>query len=125
MGKENLNYSGKLQSVKLAGGYSVKSDVELEVEDFGLVTGDDLQVKNPAGELVFAHVRAFMPLNDKMNLVRLDDKVWMLVYTNKEKKVKLSRVNLHLKDGHCFLFDERGKKHVDQVSPYYRDIVAY
>ena len=114
-----------LQSVNVAGGYCVNSSEMIEQEDCGLVSGNALEVKNAEGQVMYENLRAFLPLNDKMNLIRLADKVWMLVYTNKEKKVRLNRVNLHLQgDVHCLLFDERGKMHRDQVSPHYRDIMA-
>ena len=114
-----------MQSIQVANGYSVNSKESVELEDCGLVSGTSLVVKNADGKVLYEDLRAFLPLNDKMNLIRLADKVWMLVYINKPKKVRLNRVNLHLQgDVHCLLFDERGKMHRDQVSPHYRDIVA-
>jgi len=121
---EEIN-SAQIQRVDVAGGYCVNSSEMIEQEDCGLVSGNALEVKNADGQVMYKKLRAFLPLNDKMNLIRLADKMWMLVYTNEKKEVRLNRVNLHLQGGmHCLLFDERGKMHRDQISPYYRDIMA-
>jgi len=121
---ERTNENGSdLRSI-VAEGYRVDSCEVIEREECGLMSGDSLQVRDANGQVLYENLRAFLPLNDKMNLIRLADKVWMLVYTNKPKQVRLNRVNLHLQNGHCLLFDERGKRHMDQVSPHYRDIMA-
>ena len=109
------------QSVNVAMGYIVNSQTGVELEDFGLASGNALEVMNKAGETVFQGLRAFLPLNDKMNLVRFADKRWVIVFVNKPKQVKLERVNLKASE-FCLLFDERGKMHYNQVSPHYRDI---
>lgn len=120
MNKQNES-SAVQQSVNVAMGYKVNSQTGVELEDFGLVSGDALEVMNKEGKTVFQGVRAFLPLNDMMNLVRFADKRWVIVFVNKRKQVKLERVNLKAGE-FCLLFDERGKMHYNQVSPYYRDI---
>lgn len=121
---KEVTSSGNMQSVDVAGGYSVNSSEMIEQEDCGLVSGNSLVVKNSDGQVVYENLRAFLPLNDKMNLIRLADKMWVLVYTDKPKRVRLNRFNVHLQNGHCLLFDERGKKHMDQESPHYKNIFA-
>ena len=122
--EKNVTASDNMQSVNVAGGYSVNSSELIEQEECGLVCGSSLEVRDANGQVMYENLRAFLPLNDKMNLIRLADKVWMLVYIDKPKQVRLNRFNVHLQNGHCLLFDERGKKHMDQESPHYRDIFA-
>lgn len=117
---DNSNESS-VQSVKVARGYNVNSLTGVELEDCGLASGDALNVQNEDGQLLYEGIRAFLPLNEKMNLVRFANKVWAIVYVNKPKQLKLEKVNLHLGE-HCLLFDERGKMHYNQVSPHYRNI---
>lgn len=109
------------QSINL-GEFQVNSNVEISRDELGLIHGDEIQVKNN-GQVLYEHLRGFLPLNDKTNLVRFADGVWALVYINKPKQVRLKKVNLH-HDGICLLFDERGKIHPNQTSPHYRDIEA-
>ena len=105
-------------------GYQVRSSVEIELDqDNGVVHGDDIQVKNAEGQVLYENLRGFLPLTDKFNLVRFANGIWALVYLNKSKQVNLKKVNLY-HAGICLLFDERGKLHANQESPHYRKIIA-
>jgi len=121
MQNKSNEISGNLQSVNMGGGYTVYScDVIEQEEDCGLVRGHGLQVKNSNGQVVYEDLRAFLPLNDKMNLVRLADKMWVIVYLNQSKKrVILKKANLRY-GKFCFCFDADGKMHPNQVSPHYQ-----
>ena len=105
------------------GRFQVGSRAEIELhQNYDLVSGDELTVKNPQGEVVYQGLRGFSPLSEKMHLLRYADGRWVLVSLNKGKERRLSKVNLRYAAGKCLLFDERGKLHYDQESPHYPDI---
>lgn len=118
---QNSN-EGNLKSFEVSG-FQVNSSVEISRDENGLIHGDEIQVMNNNGQVLYEGLRGFMPLNEKTNLVRFANGVWALVYINKTKQVNLKKVNLH-HAGVCLLFDERGKIHPNQESPHYRDIEA-
>ena len=115
----NAKETSGTQSFNL-GEFQVNSNVEISRDELGLIHGDEIQVKNN-GQVLYEHLRGFLPLNDKTNLVRFADGVWALVYINKSKQVKLKNVNLHHAGIYLF-FDERGKIHPNQESPHCRKI---
>ena len=103
-------------------GYQVQSSSEVRLEEvYNLVKGEDLTVLDAEGNLLFENVRAFMPIDNKMSLIRKQDGLWYLRSTKKERK--LQKVNLRIKEN-AMMFDERGKMHLAQVSPHYKNISA-
>ena len=107
------------------GNFQVNSVVRLEMDQtYGLVRGDELQVIDGQGQVVYENIRGFLPLNEGLHLVRHADGVWVLVYLKRNSRERrLKKVNLR-HEGFCLLFDERGKIHYAQESPHYDDINA-
>jgi len=112
------------QSISV-GGYQVNSQEEISLEqETGLVRGDGLTVVGAQGQVLYEQLRAFLPINSKRHLIRLADGLWvLLILKDKPKQCSLKKVNLRFKDI-VMMFDERGKRHPNQVSPYYRDITC-
>lgn len=103
-------------------GYQVQSpsDVRLE-EAYNLAKGEELTVLDAEGNVIFENLRAFMPVDEKSFLIRKQDGLWYLRSIKKERR--LQKVNLLVRE-RAMMFDERGKMHLSQVSPHYKNICA-
>lgn len=110
----------------IVGGYQVRSTEELSLNsDFGqgLVSGDELEVRDSDGNVLYENLRGFLPLSEKKHLLRYADGVWVIFTLAQRKFHRLKRENLPVA-GKMLMFDERGKIHLNQVSPYYPSVFA-
>ena len=122
MENNSQTVSGEVRSI-LVSGFQVNSSEEISLnKNNRLVRGEGLVVVNTNGQVVYEGIRAFCPIAKKKHLIRLSDGGWMLLILNGNTKRRLlKRVNLRF-DNKVLMFDERGKIHEDQESPYYPDL---
>lgn len=103
-------------------GYQVetsKEGVEMNAE-YQLVKGHEISVSDAAGNKLFEKLRGFMPLK-KAFLIREEDGTWYLCPLKGGKKA-IKKANVTIGKDKALMFDERGKMHLAQTSPYYSSL---
>lgn len=102
-------------------GYQIESaqqSVEVN-EAYNLVLGHEIKVSDANGETLFEKLRGFMSLK-KAFLIREEDGTWYICSAKGRKKaIKKANLTIGKDKAKAMMFDERGKLHLAQVSPYY------
>ncbi len=104
-------------------GYQIEATQSVEVnEDYNLVLGHEIKVSDTEGNPLFEKLRGFMPLK-KAFLIREEDGVWYLCSVKGSKKaIKKTNLTIGKDKKKALMFDERGKMHMAQMSPYYTSL---
>jgi hypothetical protein len=110
MEKTKLNLAG--YQIETASNESVEMN-----DEYQLVKGHEISVSDADGNKLFEKLRGFMFLK-KAFLIREEDGTWYLCPLKGGKKA-IKKANIKIGEDKALMFDERGKMHIAQTSPYY------